>query len=127
MEPTVWVKHYDQDRLSPVDGIAGRWKRYIDAHETGERLISGIGRLDPGSENNSPHRSLHLMLDISSSHIGSVCPLFSSILLCSAHIITSFRAKEAVASLKTPDFYNLATFVPAHRTFFHFLNKNAVH
>lgn len=50
MEPTVWVKHYEQDQLSPVDGIAGRWKRYIDAHETGERLISGMGRLDPGED-----------------------------------------------------------------------------
>jgi len=48
MEPTVWVKHYDQDQLAPVDGIAGWWKRYIDAHEIGERLISGMGRLDPG-------------------------------------------------------------------------------
>ena len=50
MDPTVWVKHYDQDRLSPVDGIAGRWKRYVDAHEIGERLISGMGRLDPGED-----------------------------------------------------------------------------
>jgi mannose-6-phosphate isomerase-like protein (cupin superfamily) len=50
MKPTVWVKQYEEAELSPVPGIAGRWKRYIDGDDTGERLISGLGRLEPGED-----------------------------------------------------------------------------
>ena len=50
MEPIVWVKQYKEEELSPVPGIAGRWKRYVDSRETNERLISGLGRLEPGED-----------------------------------------------------------------------------
>ena len=50
MRKVVWVKKYTQEELSSVDGIAGKWKRYLDSSETGERLISGMGRLEPGED-----------------------------------------------------------------------------
>ena len=50
METIVWVKEYKEDELSPVPGIAGRFKRYVDSHDTGERLIHGLGRLEPGED-----------------------------------------------------------------------------
>ena len=46
----VWVKEYKDDELSPVAGIAGRFKRYVDSCDTGERLIHGLGRLEPGED-----------------------------------------------------------------------------
>ena len=50
MEPTVWVKKYEEEDLTPVPHmIAGRWKRYLDSTQSGERLISGLGCLDPGA------------------------------------------------------------------------------
>lgn len=50
MEPIVWVKEYNQNELSPAPGIAGRFKRYVDGVDTGERLIHGLGRLEPGED-----------------------------------------------------------------------------
>ena len=50
MEPIVWVKEYKEDELSPAPGIAGRFKRYVDGSKTGERLIHGLGRLEPGED-----------------------------------------------------------------------------
>lgn len=50
MEPIVWVKEYKEDELSPAPGIAGRFKRYVDGSQTGERLIHGLGRLEPGED-----------------------------------------------------------------------------
>lgn len=50
MTPIVWVKQYTEGELSSVPGIAGRWKRYLDSRETGGRLISGLGRLEPGED-----------------------------------------------------------------------------
>ena len=48
MKTTVWVKEYKEDELSSVPGIAGRFKRYVDSKDTGERLIHALGRLEPG-------------------------------------------------------------------------------
>jgi quercetin dioxygenase-like cupin family protein len=51
MEPTVWAKKYKEEELAPVPHmIAGRWKRYLDSSQSGERLISGLGCLDPGED-----------------------------------------------------------------------------
>jgi len=50
MEPIVWVKEYKDDELSPAPGIAGRFKRYVDSSDTGQRLIHGLGRLEPGED-----------------------------------------------------------------------------
>lgn len=50
METIVWVKEYKEEELSPAPGIAGRFKRYVDGSQTGERLIHGLGRLEPGED-----------------------------------------------------------------------------
>ena len=50
MGTIVWVKEYKEDELSSVPGIAGRFKRYVDGSQTGERLIHGLGRLEPGED-----------------------------------------------------------------------------
>ena len=50
MEPVVWVREYKDDELLPAPGIAGRFKRYVDSRNTGERLIHGLGRLEPGED-----------------------------------------------------------------------------
>jgi mannose-6-phosphate isomerase-like protein (cupin superfamily) len=50
MTKTVWVKEYKDDELAPFPGIAGRFKRYVDSKDTGERLIHGLGRLEPGED-----------------------------------------------------------------------------
>jgi quercetin dioxygenase-like cupin family protein len=66
MDKVIWVKGYNQDELSPVDGIAGTWKRYLDSGETGERLISGMGRLEPGEDmgwHSHPEEELFFVLE----------------------------------------------------------------
>lgn len=50
MKRNVWVKAYKEEELSPIEGIKGRWKRYVDPRETGQKLISGLGRLEPGED-----------------------------------------------------------------------------
>ena len=46
----VWVREFKEDELKPLQGIAGRWKRFVDPNETGQRLISGLGILEPGED-----------------------------------------------------------------------------
>ena len=50
MESIVWVKEYKVEELASVPGIAGRFKRYADRSDTGQRLIHGLGRLEPGED-----------------------------------------------------------------------------
>jgi quercetin dioxygenase-like cupin family protein len=50
MEKIVWVKEYKEEELSSIPGIAGRFKRYVDNRDTGERLIHALGRLEPGED-----------------------------------------------------------------------------
>ena len=50
MEPIVWVKEFSDEGVQPVPGIAGKFKRYVDSKDTDQRLISGIGRLEPGED-----------------------------------------------------------------------------
>jgi mannose-6-phosphate isomerase-like protein (cupin superfamily) len=50
VETIVWVKEYKEEELSPAPEIAGRFKRYVDGSQTGERLIHGLGRLEPGED-----------------------------------------------------------------------------
>jgi len=50
MEKIVWVKKYKVEELSPTPGIAGRFKRYVDNRDTSERLIHGMGYLEPGED-----------------------------------------------------------------------------
>jgi quercetin dioxygenase-like cupin family protein len=45
-----WVKQYRQDELKPVPGIKGKFKRYANPSKPGQRLISGLGRLEPGED-----------------------------------------------------------------------------
>ena len=44
----VWVKHITQERLAPIEGIRGRWRRWITP--TGENwgMIVAVGLLEPG-------------------------------------------------------------------------------
>ena len=49
-EKEVWVKEYRQDELSQVPGIKGKFKRYANPNKPGQRLISGLGRLEPGED-----------------------------------------------------------------------------
>jgi quercetin dioxygenase-like cupin family protein len=46
----VWVRQYLIEELQPVQGISGRWMRYINGDETGLKLISGLGMLAPGED-----------------------------------------------------------------------------
>jgi quercetin dioxygenase-like cupin family protein len=46
----VWVKEFREEELGPVPGIAGKFKRYANPSKPGQRLISGMGRLEPGED-----------------------------------------------------------------------------
>lgn len=61
----VWVKEYRESELLPIEGIQGRWKRYVDPKETGWRLISGLGRLEPGEDmgwHNHPEEEVFVVI-----------------------------------------------------------------
>jgi quercetin dioxygenase-like cupin family protein len=45
-----WVRRWDPTELHPVSGIAGVWKRFIDASRENGGLIAGLGRLAPGED-----------------------------------------------------------------------------
>jgi uncharacterized RmlC-like cupin family protein len=46
----VWVRHFREEELHPIKGIAGKWNRYVNGDATGLKLISGLGMLSPGED-----------------------------------------------------------------------------
>lgn len=46
----VWVKQFREEELGRVPGIMGKFKRYVNPSKAGQRLIAGMGRLEPGED-----------------------------------------------------------------------------
>jgi len=46
----VWVKQFREEELERVPGIMGKFKRYANPSKPRQRLIAGLGRLEPGED-----------------------------------------------------------------------------
>ncbi len=48
MDDSVWIKAIDYKALAPLDGLEGKWMRFLAPSEHSGGMIFGMGELAPG-------------------------------------------------------------------------------